>query len=457
MPAKPVSPQSTAKRVDTDARRFARNARRQHGADAWLMELLAPLRNVRLGRVSVGSAADIATFCLRHLREDRAPQIAAALAFRTLFGLLPVLVVVTLIAKAALGDEFLVKTEGVLESVGLGSVQFAVPAADGGPAAKIGLDQWLMQLIGYANTLNITALGWTGFALVALSAIWVLVTIEEAFNVIYRCQQGRSWVRRILVYWFVLTVGPLLLGLAPIALARAAALEHWLRDWAWIAALANILASITFLWLLLLSAYMTIPTVRVAWRPSMIGALVGAVLLQIGKSTFGLYVSKAFGVSALYGSLGLIPLFMFWVYLMWLVILFGAEVAALLQAFRGRDLGARGPAEPDAESSLRALRAIATKFESGSTSTLAEVASAARLPTAVATLLIDRFEDGGFVRRTGEADEVGLARPADGISLIEVMDQAWAAMDRRGEAGALERKLREAQRAAVGGTMLADA
>lgn len=452
MPVKPATPDH----VDGDARRFARNARRAHGADAWLLELLAPLRNVHIGRISVGAAADVATFCLRHLREDRAPQIAAALAFRTLFGLLPVLVVVTLIAKAALGAEFLTKIEGVLGTIGLSAVQFAVPAADGGPATNVGLDKWLMQLIGYANTLNITALGWTGFVLVALSAIWVLVTIEEAFNVIYRCPQGRSWVRRILVYWFVLTVGPLLLGLAPIGLARIAALEQLIHDWSWLVAILNFVTSVTVLWLVLLSAYMTIPTVSIAWRPSMIGALIGAILLQIGKSTFGLYVSKAFAVSALYGSLGLIPLFMFWVYLMWLVILFGAEVAALLQAFRGRDRGVTGPVEPDPESALRALRAIAKKFESGATTSLAEIAAAARLPTLTAALLVDRLEDGGFVRRTGDTEEVSLAQPADRISILDVMDQAWVAIDRRGEPEALEQKLRSAQREAVRGTMLAD-
>lgn len=418
------------------------------------MEWLAPLHHIKFGKVSVGEAADVVTFCLRHLREDRAPQIAAALAFRTLFGLLPVLVVVTLIAKAALGESFLPQIERFLQSVGLSGVQIAVPNAADGTPASIGLDQWLMQLVAYANTVNITALGWTGFVLVALSAIWVLVTIEDAFNVIYRCEYGRSWVRRILVYWFVLTVGPLLLGLAPILFARMDRLDALLQGWSWVASLARLGASLLVFWLVLLSTYMTVPTVRVAWRPSMVGAFVGAVLLQIGKASFGLYLSKAFGVSALYGSLGLIPLFMFWVYLMWLVILFGAEVAALLQAFRGRDRTTNGTAEPDAESALRALRFVATKFAAGATATSVEVASAARLPLSSASLLVDRLEDSGYVRRTAEA--VSLARPAESISVVEVLDEMWAQIDRRGEATGLERRLRDAQRAAAAGQSLSD-
>src|SRR5262249_7233805 len=148
-------------------------------------------------------------FCWRHLREDRAAQIATTLAYRTLFGMVPVLVVVTLIAKSVLGEtEFLKAMSSLFAAVGLHNVKPQDAPVD----AVVSLDDWLMQLVTYVTKLNLSALGWTGFILVALSAIWVLSTIEEAFNTIYRCQHGRSWVRRILVYWFVLTVAPLLLG-----------------------------------------------------------------------------------------------------------------------------------------------------------------------------------------------------------------------------------------------------
>lgn len=451
---------------ESDARRYAREARRVHGTDAWLMELLAPLHSVRLGRVSVGDAAEVATFCIRHLREDRAPQIASALAFRTLFGLLPVLVVVTLIAKSALGGEFLPATQGFFETLGLDSVKVQIPGAEGDAATSIGLDAWLMQLVSYANTLNITALGWTGFILVALSAIWVLVTIEEAFNVIYRSETGRSWVRRILVYWFILTVGPLLLGLTPVLLRRLDLLASIFEGWTFVAWVLRGAASLLLLWLALLIAYLTIPAARVSMRPAVIGAFVGAVLLQIGKATFGLYLEKAFGVSALYGSLGLIPLFMFWVYLMWLVILFGAEIAALLQAFRGRSLAEDTHAEPDAASLLRALALVAERFRGGRTATMAEVAGAGRMPLVNATRCVDALEDAGYVRRLERPhgisdtrsdepnDGITLARPAGSIPIRDVLLTAWRLADRQGNPAPLERKLREAQLSAIADTTL---
>lgn len=438
-------------------KRFARDARLRLGADAWLIELVAPLRDVHIGRVSVGSAAEIATFCLRHLREDRAAQIASALAFRTLFGLVPVLVVATLIVKSALGANWLPTLEHAFQALGLQSIHVNVPAENGEVASSIGLDQWLMQIVGFTERLNIAALGWTGFILVAFSAIWVLSTIEEAFNIIFRCERGRSWFRRALVYWFVLTFGPLLLGLMPIATQKLHTLQEFLSSWSWLAKMASWTASLAFLWVMLLGIYMTIPATRVLWKPAMIGALVGAVLIQLGKSFFGFYLANAFGVSALYGSLGLIPLFMFWVYLMWLVILFGAEIAALLQAIRSRGTDEDGVRQADAESVLRTVLAIAERFRDAHTVSVGQIAANARLSTASAGRLLQRLSDAGVVRQLGEEDSYVLARPAESIALKELLELAWSGADGIARAGPLEEKLRAAQRSAVGDLTLRDA
>lgn len=437
--------------------RFRRSVRRAHGADGWLLEWIAPLRHVRLGRFSVGEAAEMATFCLRHLREDRAGQIAATLAFRTLFGLVPVLVVVTLAAKAMLGATFRDRMLELFRGLGMQNVTMSVPATNGGSApTNVSLDQWIQQLITFASDINVAALGWTGFVLVAFSAIWVLITIEEAFNTIFRCEYGRSWVRRMLVYWFVLTVGPLVLGLAPVLLAKASALMDALAIWAWLGGALRLLLSLTIFWVGLFVAYVTIPAARVAWKPAMLGALVSAVLMQIGKSTFGLYLSNAFGVSALYGSLGLVPLFMFWVYLMWLVILFGAELAALMQAIRGRNREGEAAHVASPEAMLIAMRAVAERFTRGESLPLGELAGLAKLPTLVAAAMIDRLEDLGYVRRLADGGAVMLAKPAESIELAQILDSAWAATDGGQEPDLLTRRLRTAQRDAVAGVTLHD-
>ena len=87
---------------------------------------------------------------------------------------------------------------------------------------------------------------------------------------------------------------------------------------------------------LLALLYKLLPNTLVRWRPALIGALVAATLWHVSKWGFGLYVSRALPYLKLYGAIGLIPLFLFWLYLNWLIVLFGMELAFTLQAMRGR-------------------------------------------------------------------------------------------------------------------------
>ncbi len=419
----------------------------------------------RLGADRAARSIEIFRFCLRRLSEDRATDIAASLAFRTLFGLLPVLVVVTLVVKSALGDRFAETVSAVLGSFGLGEVTVIPPDLDGAAngvanAEPITLDVWIGDLVAYAAGFNVTALGWTGFGLVAFSAIWVLATIEGAFNVIFRTGRGRSWMKRILVYWFVLTVAPLLLAVMPYLLHRlgsfADALQGPLEGWGFVLVTIRGILSIAVTWTMVFLAYKTIPATRVAWKPAAIGALVAAILLEIGKRSFGLYLKKSFAVSALYGSLGLIPLFLFWVYLIWLMILFGAEVASLLQAIGSRRWDQGRVHALDPEETLSAMVAIGRGFEQGKTLTVGEVAAATGLDGGDAAILVDRLERAGFVRRDDETG-ISLARPAERIEILGLLELAWKAADRFGPPDVVSRKLRTASRSAVAGVTLADA
>lgn len=419
----------------------------------------------RLGADRAARAIEIFRFCLRRLAEDRATDIAASLAFRTLFGLLPVLVVVTLVVKSALGDRFADTVSAVLVNFGLGEVTIIPPDLDGpangvASAAPVTLDVWVGDLVAYAAGFNVTALGWTGFALVAFSAIWVLATIEGAFNTIFRTGRGRSWMRRILVYWFVLTVAPLLLAVMPYLLHRlgsfAEALQGPLEGWGFVLATVKGFLSIAVTWTMVFLAYKTIPATRVAWKPAALGAVVAAILLEIGKRSFGLYLRKSFAVSALYGSLGLIPLFLFWVYLIWLMILFGAEIASMLQAIGSRRWDQGRVHALDPEETLSAMVAIGRGFEKGATLTIGEVAAATGLDGNDAAFLVDRLEGAGFIRRDEEMG-IALARPAERIEILGLLELAWKAADRFGPPDAVSRKLRGANRTAVAGVTLADA
>ncbi|MHC4711052.1 MAG: YhjD/YihY/BrkB family envelope integrity protein, partial [Planctomycetota bacterium] len=169
--------------------------------------------------------------------------------------------------------------------------------------------------------MNVAAIGWVGLAVVIYSAIGLMVTIEKSFNIIYRAPEGRSWPRRLTVYWTVLTLGP---G----AIVAAMWVGNWIDSifpeqagWWSILRAAPVLWNYVALWMVTFAIYKLIPNTNVTYRPALFGALLAAILLEMGKRTLGAYFANAVSFGQLYGSLGLIPVFMFWVYVMWLIVL----------------------------------------------------------------------------------------------------------------------------------------
>ena len=102
--------------------------------------------------------------------------------------------------------------------------------------------------------------------------------------------------------------------------------------WAWLLLVAQKIWSFTLCWGVLLLLYRTIPTVKLQTTPAMIGAFVAAILLAVGHATLSLYFNHAISLRQMYGSLGLVPIFMFWLYLMWLIVLLGLQVASIVES-----------------------------------------------------------------------------------------------------------------------------
>ena len=395
---------------------------------------------------------EISRFCMRYLKQDRASQMAGALAFRTLFGMFPVLIVVTLAAKTMLGDKFKSTINTLISGVGFDNIQIIPPdgASTSGP---VGLGIWLENLIDSASNLNLTALGWVGIAVVIFSALWVMVTIEKSFNVICRANQGRNWAKRILVYWFVLTVSPILVaGTIWLSNELGVIAEHG-PQWHWLLVAGNILWSLLVLWLTLFVLYSWVPNTNVNYRCVAIGSLVGAILLQIGKSTLGIYMSNAMSVSQLYGSLGLIPLFMFWVYIMWLFVLFGLEVSAVLNALRGRTLQQlRPPSEHadvvDPSTVISIMEMAAKRFQIGKRITIDDLVTETHLDASILQVIADRLVARGLLLEVDDGTGFTLSRPPEQISTEALMEIGFELADDRhpGHLSSFIQKIRQAQR-----------
>jgi len=401
----------------------------------WLKRVVTqPREELDRWQTAVRFTYDLGRFGLRQLQHDRAEQMAAALSFRTLFGLLPVLVVATVLVRA-LGTEeqFLEPLEKLLVFWGLDDVRIAPPTDVANGTTTLGV--WLRERVREAEQVSLAAIGWVGVVITFYAAISLVVTIENCFNVIYRASQGRLWKYRVPLYWFILTISPLILVSSTYVNGRFEQLLAGIETYRWLTATVGILWSVFAIWLLMLTVYLLFPNTKVHWRPAMIGALVSAVFLEIGKRTMGMYLENALSISQLYGSLGLIPLFMFWVYLMWAVVLFGLQVSSTLQHLHGRQLAEleqqrRESIMIDPAVVVVIMKAVAERFLNGRTTSIDRIASVTGLPEAVTERIMDQLVAAELLHRVADSKRsVALSRPPGEIPVERLLEIAFSAAD----------------------------
>ncbi len=402
----------------------------------------------------------IAKWCLAHLAAVRAPDMAAALAFRTLFGLIPVLFVATLVTRSLMGEEFPRFVRSMGELAGLDAIH-GPSTVDSPLQTAPALSAWIEGLVAYTGTLNFSALGFVGIAVVIASALWLIVAIEESFNIVCRVPNSRGWGRRILVYWSVLTLGPVILAALPFVTTELRNMLFSVESARHAFRFLEPILGFLLLWGLLIFSYGVIPAQRMHWSPTLLGALVGALGLEVGRSGLGFYIERAFAVNRLYGSLGFVPLFMFWVYAMWLIVLFGLQVSSLLNILMNRESRrtALDPPTPpfDPSIAVAAMEWLARRFGAGQPCHVAGLADALALDIGVTNRLVDRLVESQFIVVARDEGLLSPARPLDSIPVEAVLRVGFEmASERRtdGPGGIVER-LRNAQVACVAGLTLA--
>jgi uncharacterized BrkB/YihY/UPF0761 family membrane protein len=154
-------------------------------------------------------------------QRSRLPQMAAALSYRTIFGLVPVIAIgLVLIHRIARPEQLSSIIRLAIERLGLDKIfvdqTFVGPVMPGTPDAPTqqvsnSLDTWIAEFIERINNINFAAINVVGVIMLIYAAISMVVEVERAFNQIFRVPRGRSWARRLTVYWTLLTLGPLCL------------------------------------------------------------------------------------------------------------------------------------------------------------------------------------------------------------------------------------------------------
>jgi membrane protein len=176
-------------------------------------------------------------------------------------------------------------------------------------------------------------LGVTGSVLLIFAAISLLTRIEDTFNDIWGVARGRGWFTRIVLYWGVISLAPLLLIFA-LGLSTGPHLEgtkKFLSTMPFAGAVIFRFLPVVVLCITFALFYMMMPNTRVHWRAALVGGVVGGILWHLNNVVSVLYVSRVVTHSKIYGSLGMVPVLMIGLYFSWLILLFGAQVAYAFQ------------------------------------------------------------------------------------------------------------------------------
>jgi membrane protein len=282
---------------------------------AWLQEKLFARKpsSLRGLRGSVVRATRILWLAAREFRRDYCAERAATMAFVTIISLIPFAVLVfSIVGQVGYGDEFI---EYAKKNI------FPLVAPDFQDRLELWLDAHISK-DAFAHGFGLLQI--IALASLFASAIAVFATAERNFNRVWKVEAARSLVQRFMVFWVVLTISPF------IFLASAGVSDFWgiVRGLAersiFLSAIYGILVPITIGFFGFMLIYYLVPSAPVRLVSAMAGAIVAAVLWDLSRRTFYLYVARSL---TLYQGLAVVPLFLIWVYVNWFIGLIGCEIA----------------------------------------------------------------------------------------------------------------------------------
>jgi membrane protein len=280
------------------------------------------------------AALDFCRFVLRRWSRDRCPQIAGSLAFTTLLALVPTFAIaVAVLSRTPLFGEIMVQLKVFL-------LLNLAPEI----AGKI-ITVYMGEFAHNARRLTLLGLG-----ILFVTAMALMLTIDRSLNTIWRSHRKRPFLVSVLAYVLLLSVGPVLIGLSVSITTYLMSLpERWSQmpspaQPVLLQAIPTAVSTVTFFLI-----YRLVPHRKVPWKHALAGGFVAGVLFEVAKEGFAMYVSYAPMYSVVYGTFAAFPFFLLWVYLSWLIVLFGAELAAALGEWPNDSATMRGSRLGDVE------------------------------------------------------------------------------------------------------------
>lgn len=282
------------------------------GHDAWTAELssVSGLRSlvIRLLRV--------ARLVVRGFKEDDLATHAAALTFSTLVSLVPLLTLGFAMLKGFGGGEE--ASARLAESMASMPVQF---------------QEFVMSMVDIVLRANFKTLGWVGVAVLFVTAVQVLGSIEASFNRVWGVKESRPLWRKFTNYISVTVVVPVLImtAFAVSASLKSQVIAAQISELGRLYSMLLALTPLATVWVALFLLFVFMPNTHVRRRSAGASALLTALLWLAWQR---IYISMQVSLSrydAVYGTFASIPIFLLWLYVSWMLILLGAEMAFAIQ------------------------------------------------------------------------------------------------------------------------------
>jgi membrane protein len=352
-------------------------------------------------------AAEFLIAVARRFYEDRGAQIAGSLSFTTLLSIVPLLTV-----ALALSTAFPVFDDAIT-TLQLFLFENFLPDAEG-------LATISEQILSFSEQAGrLTAIG---LIFLLLTAVMLMLTIDDALNRIFRVRRRRPLAQQIIMYWSVLTLWPVLIG-------ASLSLTSYL-----VGNTSALLRLIPFLftWAALTVLYILVPYRRVDVQHAAAGALLAGIAFEAAKRTFALYLSNFPTYTLIYGAFATLPIFLVWMYVSWLVVLAGAIFTAMLPGYSVITSERKRAPGRELTEVLDMLGVLARAQDGGYVLPLTRIAAQAGVMAYRCELLLERCAELGWVAKT-EKDGWVLARDAGTIRLADIYRAFVLDPDQTGE------------------------
>ena len=341
---------------------------------------------------------DFAELFADRFRTTRCPQVAAGLAFTTLLAVVP-LVTVTVIAFGRLPG---------VAALGAALERFLLDNLLPDRAGQI-IASYALQFSEQAGRLTTI-----GLAIVAVTALLLLSSIEKVFNQIWGVRRPRPMLQRITVSWFVLTLGPIAFGASAFATAYPVATSPSLTgNLPWVGALTARLLPPLLLGALFSFLYFAVPNHPVRPAHALAGGLVAAIAFVLMQRAFGMFIARVPSYTLIYGAFAVLPIFLLWLYLSWIVILVGALISATLPAFLERQRLTPPFPGDRAWAAVTMLAVLGASQQRGAPVSFETLRGSAGWPEHATEELLDDLNRNRWVTRTEDGDWVLTLAPAE--------------------------------------------